>query len=254
MTIWCPNSIRNFQNFTENIIRLSEIIPNISASNYFVSAARWVEFQKNPKTDTNHDILTKIFARIVLNYSDKFKMFTLAPNYFTSEDPDKKVSKVHKCSICGHRFRLSIHLNSHVTNFHEALKNRKCNDCGRVYADLNDLKLHRIERHGAKLKKPKKLLNQSLNNSFKAFSPGRIFTPPMARRTFSIFRTPTPNRRFTTIKNFTPGSSKRNSSVKTLFKTSKTPKVGNRYLCIACGRTLISKPGLKRYDFLQGSH
>ena len=181
-------------------------------------------------------------------------MFTLAPNYFTSEDPDKKVSKVHKCSICGHRFRLSIHLNSHVTNFHEALKNRKCNDCGRVYADLNDLKLHRIERHGAKLKKPKKLLNQSLNNSFKAFSPGRIFTPPMARRTFSIFRTPTPNRRFTTIKNFTPGSSKRNSSVKTLFKTSKTPKVGNRYLCIACGRTLISKPGLKRYDFLHGSH
>ena len=171
---------------------------------------------------------------------------TLSACYFTSEDPNKKVSKVHKCSICGHQFRLSIHLNSHVANFHEALKNRKCHQCGKVYADLNDLKLHRIAAHGAKLKRPKKLLN----NSFKAFSPGRSFTPVMARRTFSIFRTPTPNRRFTSIKNFTPGSSKRNSSVKTLFKTSKTPKVGNRYLCIACGRTLVSKHGLKRYDFI----
>ena len=169
-------------------------------------------------------------------------MLTLSACYFTPEDPNEKVSKIHKCSICGHKFRLSIHLNSHVANFHEALKNRKCNDCGRVYADLNDLKLHRIAVHGTKLKKPKKLLNNSLN----VFSPGRNVTP-VAKRAFSIFRTPTPNRRFTTIKNFTPGSSKRNFSVKTLFKTSKTPKVGNRYLCIACGRTLVSKHGLKRY-------
>ena len=69
-----------------------------------------------------------------------FKSRSLMMKHFTSVHPEEKI---YSCSLCNHKFRTFLGLNTHVFNRHERkVTDNGCSFCGKEFANKMDLKNH----------------------------------------------------------------------------------------------------------------